>query len=252
MPITPSASSARPGTERRDQYRAGRRRRRHTMNVVGSFRRFANCFFPDGCAQRRPLLNKHKQTKSAHCWSVGIGWSVGIAGAAAPTVRAAEAVPPVPPSTDVTAPDVLFFVPALVPVTLTLKIHEAFDASVAPVKFTLPEPLVAVTVPPPQLPVRPFGVATRRPAGSESVKPTPLSAAHRVGIGQRERQRRGPRSRRCLSPRTPWRSSAARHAGGATTTRNATAIPARAALGRGDGARGVALEAARQAGDAPP
>ena len=30
-------------------------------------------------------------------------------------------------------------------------------------------------VPPPQLPVRPFGVATRRPAGNESLNATPVS-----------------------------------------------------------------------------
>ena len=42
------------------------------------FGSFANCFFPDGCAQRRPLRDTHKQAQSAHCWSAAIGWSVGI------------------------------------------------------------------------------------------------------------------------------------------------------------------------------
>jgi hypothetical protein len=36
----------------------------------------------------------------------------------------AEAVPPVPPSVEVTAPVVLFFVPAVVPVTFTEKVQE--------------------------------------------------------------------------------------------------------------------------------
>jgi hypothetical protein len=62
----------------------------------------------------------------------------------ASTLTLAEAVPPVPPSFEVTLPVVLF--------------------------------CVAVMVPPPQLPVRPFGVDTTRPAGRVSVKPTPVRA----------------------------------------------------------------------------
>jgi len=96
-------------------------------------------------------------------------------GPAAPTVTLADAVPPVPPSTEVTALVVLFFVPAVVPVTFALKVHEALPASVAPVKLMTPDPAVAVIVPPPQLPVRPFGVETTRPAGNVSVKPTPVN-----------------------------------------------------------------------------
>src|SRR5580693_4797564 len=47
----------------------------------------------------------------------------------------------------------------------------------APPSETLPEPAVAVIVPPPQLPVRPLGVATTRPAGSVSVNATPVRPA---------------------------------------------------------------------------
>ena len=91
------------------------------------------------------------------------------------TTMLAEAVLPLPPSFEVTALVVLFCVPAVVPVTLTLNVHEALAASVAPAKLTLPDPAVAVIVPPPQLPVSPFGVATARPAGNASVKPTPVN-----------------------------------------------------------------------------
>ena len=48
-------------------------------------------------------------------------------------------------------------------------------ARVAPERLTLPEPATAVIVPPPQVPVRPFGVATTRPAGRVSVNATPVS-----------------------------------------------------------------------------
>ncbi len=43
-------------------------------------------------------------------------------------------------------------------------------------------PAIAVIVPPPHEPVSPFGVATTRPAGSVSVKPTPVSAVPAFGL----------------------------------------------------------------------
>jgi len=61
------------------------------------------------------------------------------------------------------------------PVTLTLKLHDALDPSVALARLTVPDPGTAVIAPPPQLPARPFGVEITRPAGSESVKPTPVN-----------------------------------------------------------------------------
>jgi len=51
------------------------------------------------------------------------------------TLMLADAVPPVPPSTDVTFPVVLFFVPAAVPVTFTANVQLVLDASVAPVRL---------------------------------------------------------------------------------------------------------------------
>jgi hypothetical protein len=93
----------------------------------------------------------------------------------ATTLILAEAVPPVPPCVEVTLPVVLFLVPAVVPVTLTEKVHELLAAIVAPERLMVPDPAVAVIVPPPQVPVRPFGVETTRPVGNVSVKPMPLS-----------------------------------------------------------------------------
>jgi len=98
------------------------------------------------------------------------------------TVRLADPVPPLPPSVDVTAPVVLFCAPAAVPVTFTLNVHDALAASVAPVRLTLPDAATAVIVPPPQAPVTPLGVAIRRPAGSESVNPTPVSVWPALGL----------------------------------------------------------------------
>jgi len=93
----------------------------------------------------------------------------------ATTLILADAVPPVPPSVDVTFPVVLFCVPADVPVTFTANVHEVLAASVAPVRLITFVACVAVMVPPPQLPVRPFGVETTRPAGKVSLKSTPVS-----------------------------------------------------------------------------
>jgi hypothetical protein len=65
-------------------------------------------------------------------------------------------------------------VPAVVPVTLTEKLHEVPAARAAPDRVTvLPLP---VMLPPPQVPVRPLGVDTTNPAGSGSVNATPLKA----------------------------------------------------------------------------
>jgi hypothetical protein len=97
-----------------------------------------------------------------------------IAGGAI-TARLADAVPPVPPSIDVTAPVVLFCAPAAVPVTFTPNEHDAPAASVAPVKLTLPDPTAAAIVPPAHAPVTPLGAATCSPAGRVSLNPMPVS-----------------------------------------------------------------------------
>ncbi len=100
----------------------------------------------------------------------------------ADTLRVAAAVAPIPPSVEVTAPVVLFFVPADVAVTLIENVQEPLEASTPPDRLTEPDPKVADTVPPPQLPVKPLGVATTNPAGSESVKPTACRAVEEFGF----------------------------------------------------------------------
>jgi len=93
----------------------------------------------------------------------------------ATTLMLAEAVPPVPPSVEVTLPVVLFCVPAAIPVTFTENVQEDDAAMLAPERLITFVPAVTVIVPPPQDPVRPFGVETTSPAGRVSLKPTPVS-----------------------------------------------------------------------------
>src|SRR5215472_9445084 len=92
----------------------------------------------------------------------------------ATTSTLAVAVLPVPPSVDVTALVVLVCLPAAVPVTLTENVQLLLAAIVPPLRVIEFVPAVAVIVPPPQEPVRPFGVEITRPAGNVSVKPMPL------------------------------------------------------------------------------
>jgi hypothetical protein len=92
----------------------------------------------------------------------------------ASTETLAEAVPPVPPSVEAMLPVVLLCKPAEIPVTFTEKEHELLAATVAPDKLTVAVPAVAVIVPEPHEPVRPFGVATFNPEGNESVNATPV------------------------------------------------------------------------------
>jgi len=94
-------------------------------------------------------------------------------GATVDTVRLVEAVLPVPPSFEVTALVILSFIPPDVPVALTENVHEAPAANVPPERLILSDPGTAATAPPHD-PVNPFGVATTSPAGSVSVKPTPV------------------------------------------------------------------------------
>jgi hypothetical protein len=89
------------------------------------------------------------------------------------TVRLADAVVPVPPSVEVTAPVMLFFAPAVVAVTLTNTLHVALLAKVPAEKLRLISPALGANVPHGALA---FGVvATCRPAGNASVKLTPVN-----------------------------------------------------------------------------
>jgi hypothetical protein len=62
--------------------------------------------------------------------------------------------------------------PRAIAVTLTENVQDAPEARVAPARLMLFEPATAVIVPPPQEPVRPFGVETTSPLGKGSVKLT--------------------------------------------------------------------------------
>jgi len=76
----------------------------------------------------------------------------------------------------------LFFVPEVVEVTLTENVQPAFATSDAPESEMLLEPAVAVTVAPPHVPDRPFGVATTSPAGKGSLNAMLESAAPEFGF----------------------------------------------------------------------
>jgi hypothetical protein len=100
----------------------------------------------------------------------------------ASTFTLAEAVPPVPASVEVTFPVVLVCKPATIPVTFTENVQEALAAIVPPLRLITFVPAVAVIVPAPQVPVSPFGVEITKPAGSVSLKPTPVSAVVVFGL----------------------------------------------------------------------
>ena len=88
------------------------------------------------------------------------------------TVRFAEAVLPVPPFVEVTAPVVFVYCPEAAPVTVTLNWHWLFTAMVAPVN-AIPVGEVVVSVPPQTVAE---ALATVRPVGRVSVNATPESA----------------------------------------------------------------------------
>jgi len=98
------------------------------------------------------------------------------------TATLANAVPPVPPSVEVTAPVVLFCTPVAVAVTFTLKVQDALVDSAPLERLMVLLPAVAVIVPPLQEPVSPLGVETTSPAGNVSVKAMPLKEAVEFGF----------------------------------------------------------------------
>ena len=88
---------------------------------------------------------------------------------------------PVPPLVELTV-TLLDFVPEVVPVTSTEKLHDAPPARVAVAKLTKLVPAVAVIVPPPHEPVKPLGVETTKPETRLSVKLTPVSEILALGL----------------------------------------------------------------------
>jgi hypothetical protein len=109
-----------------------------------------------------------------------VGVFVGVA-VGASTLTVALAVLPVPPFVEETV-TLLFFVPAVEPSTFTENVQLPPAASVAPERLTVEEPAKAVIVPPPQLPVRPLGLATTNPAGRLSVKAMPVRVVPVLGL----------------------------------------------------------------------
>jgi hypothetical protein len=119
-----------------------------------------------------------------------VGANVLVTLGGATTVSVSVAVPPVPPSVELTVPVVLTCVPTLMPVTVTEKVHDepaAGDAvSVPPDKLTVEGVpggllMVAVMVPLPHEPVTVVD-ASFTPPGKLSVKATPLRALAVFGL----------------------------------------------------------------------
>jgi hypothetical protein len=131
----------------------------------------------------------------------------------------ADAVLPVPPFVEVTAPVVLTNAPARVVVTLTVTVQEELAATVPPVRLEEPEPATAVAVPP-HVFVSPFGVATTRPAGNVSLNASPVRAtALAAGLVMVNESVVVPLGGRLATPK------AFAMLGGATTARLAEAVP---------------------------
>jgi hypothetical protein len=97
------------------------------------------------------------------------------------TMTDSFAVLPVPPSVEVTAPLVLFFVPAVVPFTFTCTVQLPEAGIDPPVNATEPLPAVAATVPP-HVFDNPFGVPTTNPLGRLSLNATPDSPVAEFGF----------------------------------------------------------------------
>jgi hypothetical protein len=90
-------------------------------------------------------------------------------------------VVPVPPSLEVTALVVLFFIPAVTPLTLTETVQVPLAVKVPPLKVSDVSPDAGVKVPPQEVEA-PGVVATCNPDGSASVKPTPVNWAVEFGF----------------------------------------------------------------------
>ena len=113
------------------------------------------------------------------------GWAKAfeIAGGATTVIDALAVLPVGNPAgvVAVTLPDVLFFTPAVVPVTFTEIVQLLPAGSEPPLRLMVPEPAVAKTVPSQSVVI--VGIeATTKPAGSESVKAIPESATVVFGL----------------------------------------------------------------------
>src|SRR5689334_16531509 len=111
-------------------------------------------------------------------------WVLVIVGSGASTSIDAVAWLPEPALAELTVPVVFTLWPPVVPTTFTEKVQEPPAAIVPPERLTTekPETVPVVIVPAPHDPVRPFGFATAKPAGSVSPNPTPVSATVAFGL----------------------------------------------------------------------
>src|SRR5262249_58638560 len=98
---------------------------------------------------------------------------LAIVGGATTVIIAVLLVPPVPPLAAETVPVVLFFTPAVVPVSVTVTVQLVL-VPIAPPLSEIMLGAVVVRVPPPQTVELPLG--TVRPAGNVSVNATPVNA----------------------------------------------------------------------------
>jgi hypothetical protein len=98
----------------------------------------------------------------------------------ATTVTLAFDVFPAPASVEVIV-TLLFFTPAVTPVTFTDRVQDALVARVPPERLMLDDPATAVAVPL-HVVVNPLGVATTSPAGRVSLNATPVSATFVFGL----------------------------------------------------------------------
>ena len=100
-----------------------------------------------------------------------------IAGGDSTVRMAVLLVVPVPPSVDVTAPVVLLYAPAVALVTSTETVHVPLDEIEPPLKLSdvAPDAGPGENAPLPQPMVDTPELATKRPEGNVSVKPTPVS-----------------------------------------------------------------------------
>lgn len=103
-----------------------------------------------------------------------------MAGAGSFTNTLAVSVLPVPPLVETTVTEFVLS-PVVVPVTLTVRVQDAPAATVTPLRLTVEDAATAVAVPP-QVFDKPFGVATTKPAGSVSVKFTPVREVAVLGL----------------------------------------------------------------------
>lgn len=144
--------------------------------------------FPSSTSQTGADASQAASLVAEHSPHVPLGWHAGVAPlqfaslVQPPTVSVAITVVPFPPLLDVITPVVFCNDPIVNARTSTENMQEAAEPSVAPVSLIEDEPATAAIVPPPQVPVTPLGVATTRPAGSESVKPTPVNESPVLGL----------------------------------------------------------------------